>query len=492
MTDQPENTPNTEQDVPNTEQDVPSTDQTVAATEGQAPEKSKSKTDNRARRRDYYKISRALEGHHVLFDKFWQLGKAIFSKQIPTAGVIFSRQSGDPMHLMFNPDFYDSLDFEAKVITVAHEGMHVALNHGVRLHDARSKTAANIAADLVINHLLVNRFGFLREDFPCTNEDGTSGICWVDTVFGEDSGISDSETYEFYYTLLMNKTEETLQKIADMYGFPDDHGSMMENGDGGSGEDDGQGGKSVIEELNDSMTTFEKETLKEIIERHYQEERKDKAEKEGGDPGGKEAGSNAGNIWTFADTVGPTVKRQWEQVIKLWSKKFLQKVFKPKEQWARTCRRMFFMGGNLMIPTEMEIETTEEEEDRIVVWFFQDTSGSYAHLKDRLFAAAESLPKRKFDVRMHCFDTQVYETSLETKELKGFGGTSFSCIEEYIQQAMQSEDENYPEAVFVLTDGYGDSVSPQDSNKWFWFLTEDGSESYIPEESHKFLLKDFE
>ena len=41
--------------------------------------------------------------------------------------------------------------------------MHVILNHGHRSKDSKNKNAANVAMDIVVNHLLVDRFGFIRE-----------------------------------------------------------------------------------------------------------------------------------------------------------------------------------------------------------------------------------------------------------------------------------------------------------------------------------------
>ena len=171
----------------------------------------------------------------------------------------------------------------------------------------------------------------------------------------------------------------------------------------------------------------------------------------------------------------------------------LENKFKDTEQWARTHRRFAAMEQNsgLMIPTEMEIEDMTWEENGICVWFFQDTSGSCYSFRDRFFTAAASLPPDKFDVRMFCFDTQCYETTLESKKLYGGGGTSFHIIEDKIQEVTTQEKIPYPMAVFVVTDGYGDRVSPEKPENWYWFMS-DNHRSCIPDESHVFMLKDYE
>jgi hypothetical protein len=57
---------------------------------------------------------------------------------------------------------------------------------------------------------------------------------------------------------------------------------------------------------------------------------------------------------------------------------------------------------------------------------------------------------------------------------------------------MQNENVKYPNAVWILTDGYGNQVKPLHPEKWHWFLTEGGVKNYIDEKSNVFSLKDFE
>ncbi len=145
----------------------------------------------------------------------------------------------------------------------------------------------------------------------------------------------------------------------------------------------------------------------------------------------------------------------------------------------------------MFLPSEMEVEDIDKEKNKIEVWFFQDTSGSCSGFAKRFFKAAESLPKDRFNVRMHCFDTRVYETSLEERKLYGFGGTSFTCIENYIQRRIAKENLQYPKAVFIITDGYGNDVHPEHPEVWHWFLSS-GYKSHIPKQSKTYLLRNFE
>ena len=259
----------------------------------------------------------------------------------------------------------------------------------------------------------------------------------------------------------------------------------MDNHDGLTDLDKAE---EILKELNETLSDDEKEELKEMIEDHFEED-----PAKGNDPnaGAKEAGKGVGGIWTFAKVGRVRKKKKWETVIKKWAVRELKLMFKPLEQWIRINRRFALVSNEFFLPTEMEVEELAHEVDRIEVWFFQDTSGSCAGFKDRFFAAALSLPEKKFKVRMFCFDTQVYETDLESKKLYGFGGTTFDCIETHIQKTMKQEGIKYPRSVFVISDGFGSSVNPQIPERWYWFLSED-HDAYIPKKSHKFMLKDYE
>jgi len=143
-----------------------------------------------------------------------------------------------------------------------------------------------------------------------------------------------------------------------------------------------------------------------------------------------------------------------------------------------------------MLPAE--VTETVSVRDRIDVWFFQDTSGSCRHLAERFFKAAASVPEDRFRVRIFCFDTKVYETDLKSGKLYGFGGTAFQPLEDEIQNIIQKEPRTkYPQAVFVVTDGYGSNIQPEFPDRWHWFLSENYTRC-IPSSSKRYNLKDYE
>ena len=398
------------------------------------------------------------------------MGKPCFNEEIDTAAVQFD-ENGDFIWFHFNPQFWKRLQFKDKLFVICHEALHIILNHGIRTIDCgMNRRATNVALDIVVNHSLVNNFGFNR-----ANIEGADDYCWVDTVFsGRKTMPPDNEMYEYYYNLF--------DKVYGDFGMGDGEG----NGPGLVDDHDMMGKESgdwkkVIDKLNEGLSDEEKEALKQTINKHFEKPKPQKNQK---------AGVGTGGQWVFAGLTKVKKKKKWETVIKKWSRKYLIDKEKDDEQWARLNRRMTMLPRDMFLPTDMEVED-DREKTRIKVWFFLDTSGSCWGLKDRFFTAALSLPTERFDVRLFCFDTTVQETTLESRKIYGGGGTSFSILEAEIQKEIQ-KGEQYPEAVFVITDGYGDNIKPEKPNKWYWFITAGGSQSYIDKECNFFSLEDFE
>lgn len=415
---------------------------------------------------EWMKISADLEGHHSLFDLCWQMGRPVFTDAVPTAAVRFNPE-GDYLEFLFNPDFWLSQTHYERLFIIAHECLHVALNHGRRTINQLQANAdvVNALLDIVVNHTLVNNFGFDRSQIG-----DQANLCWVDTIFPDKPNMPTDEAFEYYYNLLPVIPQDVF--------LLDDHSALNTASSGAGG--------GAVGKLNRELSEEEKQSLREMLEKHQP---KDGSPPEKGGLGGGEAGTGFGG-WTFAKVGYVGVKKKWETVIKEWSLKHLREDSQDNEQWARVHRRFSLMSGGLMLPSEMEEDAFEK--DRLPVFFFLDTSGSCWGYNDRFFKAALSLPKDKFDIRLFCFDTKVQETTLESKKIYGGGGTNFGVIESHIQKVVSQECIEYPSAVFLITDGCGSHVQPAKPSQWFWFLTPYNSKSYIPSGSKVFMLKDFE
>jgi predicted metal-dependent peptidase len=398
---------------------------------------------------EFNEISRELERHHGLFYQFWSLGRPVFVDDIPTAAVQFDC-AGDCVLFMFNPEYWNKLCNYERCFVIAHECLHVSLNHGVRTIGIVDGPV-NECLDVVVNELLVDKFGFDRSKLS----DGED-YCWVDTVFPKEKDMPKDKSFEYYYSKANNPNVKINSSLVDVHSYL-------------SAEEWDQ----IVEKINEELSDEEKAGLKDIIEKgHFSNNR---------------SGQSGTGLWTFVSENSAKKKKKWETVIKKWSRKFLSSSLRDVEQWGRLNRRFNTLAAELFIPSEMEDEFADEK--KIEVWFFLDSSGSCVSFAQRFYDAAHSLPHDKFNIKLFSFDTTVYPLEISGKKLRGGWGTSFTVIEKYIQS--ESDDGGYPEAVFIITDGYGNSVHPEKPERWHWFLTSQYKQC-IPPECHIFNLLDFE
>lgn len=438
-------------------------------------------------------IGNALADYYSIFSKFWSVGTVQWKKGIGTALIKFDKTSSQPIKFQIDPVFWESLNEEQRCFIVCHEMQHVVGYHGFRF----TKTPPwmhrylNIALDIVVNESLVADYGFSYDTMkgasmspdlvkklldagidPNMIKDANS--CFVHNVFKHMDPLPPTDKDYSYYLALMLEDTESFENITSM----DSHEGLE------SFMDDTGDGKGWESEVAEGLSKREESAFKELTK----EQIKDAAErKEYAQLAGREAGE-----WVHEVTgTRAFSKKKWESVIKQWKMKTIG--VGDANQWRKIDRRYASIIDScpeIILPCEEETDR-ETEEKRITVWFFQDTSGSCAHLANRFFAAAESLPRQHFDVKLHCFDTRVYETNFETKKLYGFGGTCFNVIEQWIQSKTVGAGKPYPDCVFVITDGHGTIVQPQMPDRWHWFLSEK-AEHCIPQRSPRFMLADFE
>lgn len=407
----------------------------------------------------FTEFKRSLENIHVLYYRLVEIGAPVMTYAVRTACVIFDKTKGRPLQFLFNPDFYDSLDSYTRSFVGGHEMLHILLEHGRRTKDYANQHYANIAADIVVNHMLVDKFGFYRKGIH-----GWESIYWVDTTWPGQS-VQTGMSLEYYYQLLLeNPPVKSGQELVD------DHDFMHS-----ITEDDLT---DLVKRLASECSPAEKKMILEAL--------KDCDVS-------PEAGDGALGMWAALDV--PTVKplRKWETVITKWVGYRLKMMPSDVEHWKRESRRIDPRNTTLILPARDQAYDFTREKGKMPVLFFLDTSGSCWELKDRFYQAMKSIPRDRFEVRIFSFDTQIYPLDVSAEDhVIGGGGTSFSIIESHIQSMIHSGDiDRYPEAVWVMTDGFGDVVHPEKPKNWYWFLSTT-HEMLIPIESKRFALKDFE
>jgi predicted metal-dependent peptidase len=444
---------------------------------------------------DYWKsIGDKLEQHHALFYKFWQLGKPVFTDSVDTAAVVFNKE-GKCINFLFNENFWNECDEYKKLFVICHECLHVVLNHGSRFKDCDQKRIANVAQDIVINHLLCESFGFIKTEIQDWEK-----YCWVDTVFKGKQlygrPYPTDESSEFYYVQLLKEQDKAKNKDKGQgqgKGQDKDQGNSDEKSDSDSGSKSDDGLPSTVDNHDKWSDDLDNpDLIKDVIESLSDEDiqvLKDKLQNQISKS--FKAGTALGCVPFLVVKPNIIIKKQkWETVIKKWEKIALRHDEFEIEQWIRLPRRFSCIETELFIPSDEIVEDIRMKKDKIDVFFFMDTSGSCIHLKDRFFAAALTLDPKKFNIRLFCFDTRVVETDIKGQQVYGGGGTSFSIIEDHIKSIV-NQGNKYPAAVFVITDGYGTHVNPQFPNRWHWFLSTE-YKNLIPKKSHSYQLEDFE
>lgn len=470
-------------------------------------------------RKDHFDVLRQLEKHHALFGQFWTVGTILETEKIPTAAITFDKE-GRGIEFLINPKFWDSLTDYEKAFVIGHECLHVYFDHGRRMIQGNmDRQLGNVAGDVVINHYLTDSFGFDREQIRMWKE-----YCWRETVFPPDAvkaqmqaammqvapddidgrraiadkfiqpgkwrkDVDKNRSMEYYYDLL---EEDQQQQGSGGKGEP-------QEGEGGMGlpqtvDDHGGWADADPDEVQDILDAMQ-DVVDQVTERISNEELEEFEDKigENADEQNKaqQAGTMGGMLVKKIRLGHVIKKRKWETVVADVVGRFMKMTEEVEvEQWAMPARRLHMMGEDLMLPSMYE--DTVPKRDRVDLWFFQDTSGSCVSYAKRFFKAAASIPDDKFRIRAFCFDTSVYEIDLKKGELQGFGGTYFHIIEDEIRRIVDTEGCEYPQAVFIITDGYGSNVYPQHPERWHWFMTDGHSTSNIPDKCQVYKLKDYE
>lgn len=397
----------------------------------------------------------ALEGYHDIFSSLWEMGMPVFTESITTAAIVFS-SSGEPIQFLFNPKFWEELPRYDRDFVVCHEMLHVILNHGFRSVNLPDQDIANIAADLAVNHLLISRFGFVRELLR-----DWENLVWVDTVFRDSSSIPPSTlTFEEFYELIRRSFRVRFCALADQHLFLPDAGAGSLSNPRAAKEVD-----ALLQDLGSGL-------LEDLISELGRE-----AERTVG-----RGDQIVGITMKVAQPVPPKIP--WESIVRRQCKRSSEPRKVPG--WVFPDRR--FAGVHGVIPPGFSTSSGQQsEKHRQKCVFFIDASGSVWDLRNRFFAVAASLPEKEYEVILCSFYCSVYLLDLAKPEIKGGGGTSFAILEKWIVSELRGA---YPDVVFVLTDGMGDLVRPKMPERWHWLLTMDYRQC-VPSGSAVHLLSNF-
>ena len=415
-------------------------------------------------RDEFSVLVRHLESFHELFCALWKVGEPVFTLKIKTAAIVFDFK-GAPLKFLFNPVFWRKLPAYDREFVVCHEMLHVVLNHGFRGLDLRSHELANVAADLVVNHILVNKFGFVRELLQ-----NWQSLCWVDTVFSpEGSGIPATNlTMEEYYSLLRNGWQIQLGDLVDEHYFePGPFGSLSNAR--AAREVEARLGALASSDAQDAIEKLGSDVQVVLSRGHHP-------------------------LGAISKIKPERVTRvPWEDVIRARLLKRRQEERVPG--WVFPSRR--FEDSADMSPPGLMDPQVSSNDSLMRCAMFLDASGSTWGFRNRFFALAQSLPPKRYEVELCSFDTEIYPLDLRKPEMVGGGGTRFEAIEAWLiarerapRTQKQPRRRRYPDAVIVITDGCGGHVRPKYPERWHWLLTMPYYDE-IPKASARYLLRDF-
>lgn len=315
--------------------------------------------------------------------------KAVETTEVETAAT-------DMTHLYYNPEFIDSLEPEVVLFVLAHEVMHIALAHGMRLM-SRNQRIWNYACDYAINMMLKDT-GFTIWD-KCLHDE-------------KYRGMSADQIYE----LLMQQMEKE-RKAGGSGDIADSHGDA-----GGMGNDV----QAPAEALDPASASKVRRSIQQRVAQAATAARM--------------AGKFGGELERMVgEILEPKVP--WSMVLR----DMMTRVTKDDEQWSRRNRRF----------TKVYLPARHSEKMGEIV-LIGDTSGSIGndelckYMAEAGGIAEDVRPER---IRILWCDTkvageQVFEDGepIVAKPMGG-GGTD-------MRVALKHAEQYEPECVVLFTDGY--------------------------------------
>lgn len=373
------------------------------------------------------KITLMRKPEFAMWSGIMMVGKTEVRDDFPTAAT-------NGRDEIYGTEFVDSLNDKELMFVVLHENLHKAFRHLYiwrKLHDENSRLA-NMACDYVINLIL-------------HDADPSEQTIAIPRKDGEIYGLLDTRFRRMntkqVYDLLKQEQEEGKGQSGD-----------SEGESGGFDEHDWDGAKELDAEQQEQLA-------KEV----------DQALRQGQMAAQKIAGKGAGNMpRELGDLLAPKV--DWREVLR----EFVNSVCSAKDasSWRRVNRR--FVGQHIYLPSLIG-----EKVGHVVVGI--DTSGSIQQDEITRFLSevksiVEDVHPDKLDliywdheVASHeVYDSATMGTLLDSTKPRGGGGTSPTCVMEYIKQ------ENIkPECIIMLTDGYIYDWGNEWDSPTLWVITSD-------------------
>lgn len=317
----------------------------------------------------------------------------------------------DGRNLFFNTQFFNAMNNKEVEFVIAHEILHMVYDHLGR-RDDRNPMLYNIAADYIVNNLLVrDRIGTKPRVVDCYQD------------FKYDKWTSE-EVYDELFKQAKKNGEEFVKQLGEML---DEHLDLE-----GDGTEDGDGKVNGRPKYSKAELDQIKDEIKEAMLQ---------AASAAG------AGNLPGEIARMIKEITEP-KMDWRQLLR----QQIQSTIRSDYTFSRPNRKGWHTG--VVLPGMNFAETID-------ICIALDMSGSIGNdqASDFLGEIKGIMDEYKdYQIKLWCFDTKVYNEQdfsadcgedLTEYKLKGGGGTDFMCNWTYMkEQGIQ------PKKFIMFTDGY--------------------------------------
>ena len=332
----------------------------------------------------------------------------------PTAAV-------DGRNLYFNTQFFNKMNNKEIEFVIAHEILHCVFDHLGR-RDGRDPKLYNIAADYIVNNLLVrDRIGEKPSFIDCFQD------------FKYD-GWTSEEVYDDIYEQAKQNGKEFLEQLGEML---DEHLDAENDGEGTS--DAGESKDSKGNNVSKNKPKYSKEEMKKIKD-EIKESMISAAQAAGAGNTPKEVAR------MIKDLTEP--KMNWREILR----QQIQSTIRNDYTFSRPSRKGWHTGAVL---PGMNFDET------IDLCVAIDMSGSISNKQGQDFLGEVKgiMDEYKdYKIKIWCFDTAVYNEDdfsaddgreLTDYEVIGGGGTDFDVNWRYMK-----EQDIQPKKFLMFTDGY--------------------------------------
>ena len=377
-------------------------------------------------KRSFERVYSYIEEREPLFFKeVLRIGYVEFSFNVRTASAIVKKSEDrvSELQFLFNPRFYASITYPERAFVTCHETLHFFLEHPERCQAFADRELANIAADIIVNDILLEKTKINVMPRGVTGK----------SVLGYSSvGMSLEEVYKILESQVIEHVEELFKLLLGDHDF----------------------WRVIVVAASEDGTTLTSIRSLEGTENDSFEAKMQRGQRQTDKPGRAEA-RNEHCVQTTRLTT-------------YWEKFLTENADKEHESWLPN-RKCYSYYPKIVLPSIRIIE--EEKKDLLIAL---DRSGSVKPQEINLFASLiQDIPHQKWNATFVLFNTSVVQMKKEEilgKTIKIGGGTSFEALSKWV-----GEMKKYPSQIFVLTDGDGGSanVPRKFMDRWHWVISRD-------------------